>query len=291
MMSEETYREGEIAVITVWAKRLRNSKATSPAVSAVIITGTLVALISVALVFANNFLSVRMAESEFNSARQVMQTVGLQIDDVAWVIGRTETVRYSSRYGNVAFEPALNYTIYINTTTQSNQILYTTTTGILCFNMPVSQYSVGNNYYELIYPSIDEGFLLKGASAPVARVFAVEKLPMGDDSFVRVVVAPAIRMLNLTIDETNYIRLYLPVLLEGEAPQRSQSITLTGESVSKVGESVTGIKVEVDFPMLELGFDNSFFHFSRTVEPISLTGKTVVELYVGEVDVALGVHP
>ncbi|MDH5389726.1 MAG: hypothetical protein OEX10_01040, partial [Candidatus Bathyarchaeota archaeon] len=261
----------------------------SPAISAVIMTGTVVALISVALVFANNLLSVRMAESEFNSAIQVMQTVGLQIDDVAWVIGRTETVRYSSRYGDVAFESALNYTIYINTTTQSNQRLYTATTGILCFNMPISQYSVGNNYYELIYPSVGEGLLLKGASAPVARVFAVEKLPMGGKSFVRVVVAPTIRMLNLTIGETNYVRLYLPVLSEGNSTKRYQSITLAGESVSKVGESVTGIKVEVDFPLP--GFDNSFFHFSETVETISLTEETVVELYVGEVDVALGVHP
>jgi len=276
-------------VIAVWVKRLRNSKAVSPAISAVIMTGTVVALISVALVFANNLLSVRMAESEFNSAIQVMQTVGLQIDDVAWVIGRTETVRYSSRYGDVAFESALNYTIYINTTTQSNQILYTATTGILCFNMPISQYSVGDNYYELIYPSVGEGLLLKGASAPVARVFAVEKLPMGGKSFVRVVVAPTIRMLNLTIGETNYVRLYLPVLSEGNSTKRYQSITLAGESVSKVGESVTGIKVEVDFPLP--GFDNSFFHFSETVETISLTEETVVELYVGEVDVALGVHP
>jgi hypothetical protein len=240
-------------------------------------TGTVVALISVALVFANNLLSVKMAESEFNSAMQVMQTVGLQIDDVAWVIGRTETVRYSSRYGDVAFESALNYTIYINTTTQSNQRLYTATTGILCFNMPISQYSVGNNYYELIYPS------------PVARVFAVEMLPIGAKSFVRVVVAPTIRMLNSPIGDTSYVRLYLPVLSEGNATKRYQSITLTGESVFKLGESVTGIKVEVDFPLP--GFDNSFFHFSKTVETISLTGKTVVELFVGEVDVALGVHP
>jgi hypothetical protein len=281
-------------VIAVWVKRLRNSKAVSPAISAVIMTGTVVALISVALVFANNLLSVRMAESEFNSAIQVMQTVGLQIDDVAWVIGRTETVRYSSRYGDVAFESALNYTIYINTTGpsgQSNQILYTATTGILCFNMPVSQYSAGNNYYQLIYPFIDEGLLLKGASAPVARVFAVEKLPMGGKSFVRVVVAPTIRMLNSTIGNTNYIRLYLPVLSEGNAPKRYQTITLTGESVSKVGKSVTGIKVEVDFPLRDFGFDESFFHFSKTTETISLTEETVVELFVGEVDVALGVHP
>jgi len=95
-------------------------------------------------------------------------------------------------------------------------------------------------------------------------------------------------MLNLTIGDTNYIRLYLPVLSEGNATKRYQTITLTGESVSKVGESVTGIKVEVNFPLP--GFDISFFHFSKTTETISLT-ESVLELYVGEVDVALGVHP
>ena len=282
-------------MITVWARtraRRRSSKAVSPAISAVVMTGTVVALISVALVFANNLLSVKMAESEFNSAIQVMQTVGLQIDDVAWVIGRTETVRYSSRYGDVAFESALNYTIYIKTgESELYQRLYSTTTGIICFNMPVSRYSVGDNYYELVYPSVDEGLLLKGASAPVARVFAVEKLLTGGKSFVRVVVAPTIRMLNLTVGDTNYVRLYRPVLSEGNATKRYQSITLTGESVSKCGQSVTGIKVEVAFPLSELGFSDSFFHFSETTETISLTGETVVELYVGEVDVALGVHP
>ncbi len=274
---------------TVWLRRLRSNKGVSPALSAVIMTGTVVALISVALVFANNLLSVKMAESEFNSATQVMQTLGLQIDDVAWVNGRTETVRYSSRYGSVAFEAALKYAVYVNTTTQSNYLLYTDTTGILCFNMPVSQYSVGNNYYELIYPSVHEGLLLKGASAPVSRVFAVQKLPMGGKSFVRVVVAPMIRMLEVPVGDTNYVRLYLPVLSEGNSTGRYSSITLTGESVSKIGKSVTGIRVEVDFPLE--GFDNSFFHFPIIAEPISLAEESVLELYVGKVDVALGVHP
>jgi len=229
-----------------------------------------------------------MAESEFSSSRQFMQTLGLQIDDVAWVIGRTETARYSSKYGDVAVKTALNYTIYINTTTQSNLKFYTNTTNIICFNMPVHHYSVGNNYFELLYPSSNVGFLLSGASAPVARVFAVEKLPMADGSFVRVVVTPTIRMLNLTIGNTKYIRLYLPILVEGEAPRHSQSVTFTSESISKTGDTVTGIKVEVDFPLA--GFDNLFFNFPNTEESISITEETVLELYVGGVDMALGVH-
>ena len=269
------------------AKKSRSNKATSPAISAVIMTGVMVTLITIAFAFASNFLLLRIAESEFFSAKQFMQTLGLQIDDVAWVVGRTETVRYSSKYGDVDFKSALNYTIYVSIENGSYQKFYTSTTGIICFNMPVKHYTVGNDYFEMIYPSA-ASFLLSGASAPVSKIFAVEKLPMTDGSFARVVVIPTIRMLNLSIGNTNYIRLYLPLLLEGENPKHSQSITLTGKSFSKLGETVTGIKIEVSFPLA--GFDNFFFNFPQTEEPISPVGETVLELYTSEVDVALGVH-
>lgn len=270
------------------AKKSRSNKATSPAISAVIMTGVVVTLITIAFAFASNFLLLRIAESEFSSAKQFMQTLGLQIDDVAWVVGRTETVRYSSKYGDVDFKSALNYTIYVSIENESYQKFYTHTTGVICFNMPVKYYSVGNDYFEMIYPSSATSFLLSGASAPVSKIFAVEKLPMTDGSFVRVVVIPTIRMLNLSIGNTNYIRLYLPLLLEGENPKHSQSITLTGKSFSKLGETVTGIRIEVSFPLA--GFDNFFFNFPQTEEPISPVGETVLELYTSEVDVALGVH-
>jgi hypothetical protein len=272
-------------------KQRRSNRAVSPAISTVIITGIMVALITVALAFASNFLLLRIAESEFSSAQQFMQTLGLQVDDVAWIVGRTETLRYSSKYGGVSFEPALNYTIYVNTTTQSNLKFYTNITGIVCFNMPVSQYSLGDDYFGLIYPSSDDGFLLNETSSPVARVFEVEKLPMADGSFIRVVVAPTIRMLNLSIGSAQYIRLYLPILSQKGSPGNSQSITLTGESIeTKTIEGVTGIKIQASFPLNLNGFDGSFFNFSPNPETISLAGGAVLEIYVGGVDVAFGVH-
>ncbi|UCH32031.1 MAG: hypothetical protein JSV05_01150 [Candidatus Bathyarchaeota archaeon] len=269
-------------------RKSRSNRAASPAISTVIVTAAMVALITIALSFASNFLLLKMAESEFNSAKQFMQTLGLQIDDVAWVIGRTETIRYSSRYADVAFNLALNYTVYVNTTTESNLKFYSNKTGIICFNMPVSRYSAGTSYYELIYPSENNGFLLNGASAPTARIFGIEKLPMVDGSFARVVVMPTIRMLNLSLGDTNYVRLYLPILSEGEALRRSDSITLTGESVSKTSETVTGIRIEVSFPLD--GFDNFFFKFPAVEESIVLDSDSILELYTGGIDVALGVH-
>ena len=267
----------------------RSRKAISPAISSVIVTAVIVMLVTVALTFASNTLLYRIAESEFNSTKQTMATLGLQIDDVAWIIGRAETVRFSSRYGDVAFRSALNYTVYINTTAETNQRLYSNITGIISFEMATKHHSMGGSYFEMIAPSTNMDFLLEGASEPVSRVFVVEKLPMADGSFSRIVVAPSMRMVSTSIGTTDYVRLYLPILLQGETPRRSQSITLNGRSFSTIRKSVTGIAVEVGFPLTD--HDNSFFNYPQTVISMQFEEETILELYTGGIEVGFGVHP
>ncbi len=272
------------------ASSLRCSRnAISPAISSVIVTAVIVMLVTVALTFASNTLLYRIAESEFNSTKQTMATLGLQIDDVAWIIGRAETVRFSSRYGDVAFRSALNYTVYINTTAETNQRLYSNITGIISFEMATKHHSMGGSYFEMIAPSTNMDFLLEGASEPVSRVFVVEKLPMADGSFSRIVVAPSMRMVSTSIGTTDYVRLYLPILLQGETPRRSQSITLNGRSFSTIRKSVTGIAVEVGFPLTD--HDNSFFNYPQTVISMQFEEETILELYTGGIEVGFGVHP
>jgi hypothetical protein len=275
-------------------KKRSGKQGISPAISSVILTGAMVAILSVALVFANNFLWSRVAEGDFNSSKQLMQSVGLQIDDVAWTVGRTETILYASQYGAVMFAPsALTYTVTVNGVSTPYE------TGALMFNLPTSSYSVTNNYWERIFPVQDESLTLKGTSAPVARVFVVERLPMADGSYIRVVVAPSIRVLyssiNTSISSTYYIRMYLPVLNAGEAPGLSQSITLTGESVNAhTVDEVTSISVAVAFPSAASGLDSVFFNFPEVSEdiPVPTSGydNVVLELYLSEVSVDFGLN-
>jgi hypothetical protein len=218
-----------------------------------------------------------------------MTTLGLQIDDVAWIIGRMETVRFSSRYGDTSFKPALSYSVYINTTTATNQLLYSNETSIVTFEMATKHHSMGGEYFEMLYPSTSMDFLVEGASEPVSRVFVVEKIPMADGSFIRIVTAPSIRMVETSIGATDYVRLYLPILLQGETPRRSQSISLNGRSFSTIRKTVTGITVEVGFPLTD--FDNSFFNYPQTMFSMQFEEETVLELYTGGVEVGFGVHP
>lgn len=262
----------------------------SPAISTVMITGTIVSLLMVTIVFANNFLDARIAENEFSSSKQFMLTTGLQVDDVAWTIGRTQTVRYSSRYGNVKFEPSvLNYTFEVESASGNQAVNYAT--GIILYNMPTSMITYGNNYFERIFPSNDS-FLLSGSSAPVSHVFAVEKLPMTDGSYTRVVVAPSIRMLSSTVSETTYVKFFLPSLNNGTNKYLSQSISLTGKDVNKVTiKDVTQVRITVTFPAASQGFTQDFFSFEPQVVTLNSTSSPILlELYVGTVLVSLGLH-
>jgi len=288
-------------LLRITPKKNRDSKAISPTISTVILTGAIIALLSVAIIFVNNRLWSSVAESDFNSAKQYMQTIALQIDDVAWTVGRKETLRYSSSYGSVSILPnALNYTIYVKKTGNPNfQYFASYTVGILLFNIPVSKYSISDGYYKQIFPSTVSNLTLSGTSAPIAREFVIEKLtpPMADGSFTRVVVAPTIRVVSADLGTSSLcLKLYLAVLMRGSAQGSAQSVTMTGSSIEICTVSqVTCVQVTVDFPSAtaQQGFDNSFFHFPSLSQTIDIPGgysNTIVELYAGKVETVLGVH-
>ncbi len=274
----------------------KNKKAMAPAVSTVILTAAVVVLVLVAVTYANNFLDVRLAENEFSSNRQFMLTAGLQIDDIAWTIGRTQTVRYSSSYGSIGYQSAaVSYTFEtLKGGVWAPQL--TNVTGMVMFKMPVDKYSVGNNYFDRILPSSNGSFLQQGSTAPVSHVFCIEKLPMSDGSYTRVVVVPSIRMLNATIagsegSSTRYYKFYLPILVPASSnPHLSQSITMTGNDIQKLTLSgVDGVRISVTFPNGPSGFDAGFFNFeSATIEVPNIVADSVVEFYTGQVVVTLG---
>jgi len=253
-------------------------------------------MILVAMTYANTFLDSRMAENEFSTNKQFMYTTGLQIDDIAWTIGRTQTVRYSSQYGNMKFQSsALTYSFEVSEDGSDWETLVDveSLTGMILFNVPVSTYSISNNYFERIMPSSDGSFLQQGPSAPVSHVFCVEKLPMDEGNYTRIVGVPSIRMLNSTIDgaegTTNYYKFYLPALIQGNHLYRSQSITMTGHDIVKVVRSgVSQVRISVTYGKASLGFDSDFFKFDHDSETVILPEGSVVEFYVGKVIVTLG---
>jgi len=259
------------------------------------LTAAVIVMILVAMTFANTFLDSRMAENEFSTNKQFMLTTGLQVDDIAWTIGRIQTVRYSSQYGIMKFESiAVNYTFEVYPNGGSGwEVLFSNSTGMILFNIPVSTYSISDDYFERVMPSSNGSFLQQGSSAPVSHVFCVEQLPMNDGSYTRIVAVPSIRMLNSTITgstgSTNYTKFYLPTLVQGNHRYLSQSITMTGSDIIKLVESgVDRVRINATFPNAPSGFDAGFFNFDHISETVTLIPNSVVEFYFGKVVVTLG---
>jgi hypothetical protein len=268
-------------------RRLRkNKRAISPAISTTILTAAIVVMLLVTLSFVNNYLNGQIAQNDFNSMKQFMQTLGLQVDDVAWIPGRTQTLTYASKHGQVTFRsPALTYSFYFD-----GSLVASFNVGAILFSIPISDYSVANNYFEEIFPS-SNSFLQNGTSAPVCRAFVTEKLPMQDGSYIRIVVAPIVRQLNAQINNVNYARFYLPILNQGSSPQLAQSVTLTGINVPhQISNNVTTVTINVDFPNgVGMGLTSDFFNFAAVSQTVTLGPSSVVEIYGGNVTVSLGV--
>jgi hypothetical protein len=250
------------------------------------LTAAIVVMLLVTLSFVNNYLNGQVAQNDFNSMKQFMQTLGLQVDDVAWIPGRTQTLTYASKYGQITFRsPALTYSFYFD-----GSPVASFNVGAIMFNIPTSAYSVANNYFEEVFPS-SKSFLQNGTSAPLCRVFVTEKLPMQDGNYIRIVVAPIVRQLNSVINNVNYARFYLPILNQGSSPQLVQSVTLTGINVPhQISSNVNNVTITVAFPNgVGMGLTSSFFSFASTSQSVMLGSNSVVEIYGGNVTVSLGV--
>jgi hypothetical protein len=143
-------------------------------------------------------------------------------------------------------------------------------TGIIFYNMPVSSYSMGNNYFERLPSGANSSFLLSDSTSPISQVICEEKLPMSDGSYTRIVLIPTMRVLTSTVTNgqqtSSYFKFYLPDLENGTNLYRSQFITLTGNGISKVTQSnVDQVVISVSFPQAAfLGFGSSFFNFKST---------------------------
>jgi hypothetical protein len=270
----------------------KDNRAISPAISTVIMTAAIVVLVLVAVTYANGSLTNQIAGDEFSANKQFMQSTGLQIDNVAWTIGRTETVDYTASYGQVKFQPnVIDYTIQIYNGI-SWQTLYNSTTGMILFNMPVGDYSLGNNYFSRIIPSNSGSFLQWNASAPVCQVFAIQRIPMQDGSYARIVAVPTVRVLNsVLVTGVNYYTFYLPCLVSGESPYLSQSVTLKGDSLTNLTPSGTITQVRINATAVSnspTGFNSAFFNFDSTSETVPIPSGTSIEFYIGTVEVSIG---
>jgi type II secretory pathway pseudopilin PulG len=266
----------------------RDNRAASPAFSTIILTAAVIVMVLVAMTYASNILNSKAAQNEFNTNQQFMQTAGQQVDDIAWTIGRTQTISYNNRYGQITFEQAaVTYTVEVHVGTQWQTMPVSIQSGIILYNMPVDSYKMDDGYFQRLPADANNSILQTGSAAPITQVFATEKLLMPSGNYLRVAVVPTMRVLDSA--STNCYKLYLPTLSNGTSHSYTQALTITGDGIQKTVKSgVDQIRITASFPSAAQGFDASFFNFHSVTETLATSANSLVELYVGDVQVRIG---
>jgi hypothetical protein len=251
-----------------------------------------IAMIMVAMSYANGMLNSQMANNEFTSNQQFMATTGQQMDAVAWNLGSTQTVTYSTHFGFLSFNAsALNYSFAVYSSSSGWVNFTAPATGLLLYNMPLSYVSLGSNYFERVPVNANSSFLQQGASVPVNQVLCEEKLSSNSSCYTRIALVPTIRMFNSTImgtPSTSYYKFYLPYLCQFSTTHSSSpSVTLTGENVTEITTSGVTKIIVTAIPSISAGFNSSFFNFANNSVTLNIP-SSVAEFYFGEVTTTEG---
>lgn len=268
----------------------RNRKALSPAISTVIITSAVVVMVLVAMMYSNTYLNDNLSRNEFAVNKQFMLTTSLQLDDIAWIIGRAQTVRYSAKYGVVDFQNnALNYSFEVKTNGVWTKV-FDLSTGIVTFDMITGDSLLGNAHFQNI-SSTSRSINQTGPSAPIANVYALERGTTSGQNLASIVVTPTVRMMTSTVGSQNYVKFYLPLLQTGSISTSFQSVTLIGDPGTKyVYDDASAVRLNATFPAAAKGFNSAFFNFESNSVTIPLNSGSVVDFYLGEVTVSLGLY-
>ena len=267
----------------------------SPIISTLLIMVTTMFALSFTVSFVQSSLSRRENENDYEFAKVFMNTVGLQMDEVAWRPSQRESIQYTSQYAELYVrEVILRYEIIVKHVGSTNETIITTIDcNGLFFSIPVSRYSLGNDYFANIQPDSMISLVQMNTTSPIVRVFAVQKNPIvNENDYIRIGIVPLIRGIPFSItsgvSKTNYLKLFIVRINKGtETGGQPKTIALTGVSVNaQVFSDVEYIKVNLSFPKGPEGYSNEFFRFPETSQIINYGSEGVnLELYVGALDV------
>ena len=166
---------------------------------------------------------------------------------------------------------------------------------------PLSKYSLDDTYFEELLPGRMTDIVQNSTTAPISRVFAVQRPARTDEnSYISVGIVPLIRSVpyNITTGSgasqitTNFLRLYLVNIEQGALTTTNPDyITLTGGAVeAKVIPSIQSIKITVFFPKEARGYDSDFFNYPTITQVIDFgTSGAEIELYLGNVEVGFSI--
>jgi hypothetical protein len=146
---------------------LRSRKAVSPAISTVIITGTIVVLVLVAYTYVFQALERQSGNSEFEIAKKGILAFDDAVENVAWKPLSSRSTRFVANYGAVELVPnALNFNV--TAYAGGNSCSFSNLTGVVKYFTGTEYVTYGNNFKEYILGN--ESTVVSGSTGKLGQV-------------------------------------------------------------------------------------------------------------------------
>ena len=260
---------------------LRQNKAVSTAISALIITAVTATLVMAVAAYAYYVLEQQRGGAEFEVAKKSILAFDDALQDAAWKLNASRAVRFKIGFGNLLLIPdaiTLNVTATIDS---SDYTLESISTGIIKYSISTQHVSFGENYKSYILG--DSDLVVTDSAESLGRVFIEQESPS-----VNVILNYRVRVmrtsyLNVNGTMVNYVSVWL-IRVVTDSASHINDFDLKARSVS--------IETNTIGPYDVAGAGNCTISVESDSESSSATisldpGKVVFSVIVAEVKVSV----
>ena len=183
----------------------KNRKATSPAVSAVIITAVTVVLVLVAGSYAYQTIERQRGASEFETIKESILTFDDAVRDVAWDLGGSRSARFTINYGQLQSLSGGN--LVVNASVGGNHVSENVSTVLVRYSISNNYINFGNNYKAYILGN--ENQIVTSSTESYGRALIDQKY-----GWVNITLSYRVRVMRTSVvrvgnDTVNYVDIFI----------------------------------------------------------------------------------
>jgi len=262
---------------------LRNNKAVSYSISAVIITGVTVALVIAVSMYAYQVLEQQRGAAEYDVMKKSILAFDDAVQDVAWKLNASRMVRFKIEFGALRLlsnAQTLNLSASIGNSSE-NHPLGSVSTSLIRYSIGTGYKTLGGNYQSYILG--DDSLIVAGGTESLGRVFIEQGLGL-----VNVTLSYRARAIRTSVIEVNgtmvnYVTIWLVKILT-ESPithihnfdLRARCIDIKTDTfgpynVTDAGYCTINVESEGETSYTEIGLDAGKVVFSVAVAEVKVS--------------------
>jgi hypothetical protein len=192
----------------------KNRKATSPAVSAVIITAVTVVLVLVSGSYAYQTIERQRGASEFDTVRESVLVFDDAVRDVAWDLGGSRSARFTVNYGQL--QSLSGGELVVNASAGGNRVSENVSTVLVRYSISNNYINYGDNYKAYILGN--ENQIVTSSTESFGRALVEQKY-----GWVNITLGYRVRVMRTSVvkvgnDTVNYVDI---LIIKTAAPKLS----------------------------------------------------------------------